>query len=70
MMTFKKWLARFSGENSPRGDLARDILADIDFPDTANVERMQDYFSARGLTGSDPESAALSSAFQQWLEAF
>ena len=41
-MTFKKWLARFSGENSPRGDLARDILADIDFPDTANVERMQD----------------------------
>lgn len=68
-MTFKKWISGFADEESPRGDLARDILADVDFPDTANVERMQDYFSARGLTGSDPESAALSSTFQQWLEA-
>ena len=33
-MTFKKWIAKFADENSPRGDFARDVLADTEFPDT------------------------------------
>ena len=32
MESFKKWSKQFENENSPEGDLAKDITADIDFP--------------------------------------
>ncbi|WP_449354405.1 YozE family protein [Virgibacillus natechei] len=33
-MTFKNWIKQFIDEDSPRGDLARDIEKDMAFPDT------------------------------------
>ena len=52
-MTFKKWIAKFADENSPRGDFARDVLADTEFPDTKNVEKINNYLFSVGMSDRD-----------------
>ena len=63
-MTFKKWLARFADENTPRGDFARDVLADAEFPDTKNISEINDYLFSVGM--SDRDFAA--DAINEWLQ--
>jgi hypothetical protein len=62
-MTFKKWLAQFIDENSPRGDFARDVLADAEFPDTKNISKINDYLFSVGM--SDRNFAT--DAINDWL---
>lgn len=66
-MTFKQWLKEHRNDNSPIGDIARDILADVNFPNTQNVAEIEDYATKKGLTGIDAASEAFKSAYSQWL---
>ena len=44
-MTFKEWIKQFDSEDSPRGDLAKDICKDESFPDTDEYEKMIDHLT-------------------------
>lgn len=63
-MTFKKWLAQFTGENTPRGDFARDVLADTEFPDTKNMEKINNYLFSVGMSDRD----FVVDALNEWLK--
>lgn len=63
-MTFKKWLTQFIDENSPRGDFARDVLADAEFPDTKNLSKINDYLFSVGMSDRD----FVSDALNEWLQ--
>lgn len=41
--SFEVWVTRFETDNSPVGDLARDILADNDFPVVNDYRNIHDY---------------------------
>jgi uncharacterized protein YozE (UPF0346 family) len=42
---FYDWISRYKEEDTPRGDLARDIIADVDFPRISkNKEQIIEYF--------------------------
>lgn len=47
-MTFKEWLIRHKGEDSPLGDLAEDVALDKDFPSDNSKEAILDH-----LTGAN-----------------
>lgn len=66
-MTFKSWLKKFKNENSPVGDIGREILADPDFPVTQNVNKIEDYAYSVGLTDSSPQSEAFKAALSLWI---
>lgn len=63
-MTFKKWLARFADENTPRGDFARDVLSDAEFPDTTDISKINDYLFSVGMSDRDFVSDALNEWFR------
>ncbi|WP_252234765.1 YozE family protein [Clostridium sp. ZS1] len=41
--TFRQWIVRSYLDNNPRGDLARDVLKDVNFPNTHDYSEMVDY---------------------------
>lgn len=43
--TFKQWIMDKRWSNNPRGDLARDIFSDVNFPDTLDYTEMLDYLN-------------------------
>ena len=45
-MTFRTWIKRFQGEDSPLSDLADDIQRDNNFPSTNRLEKMLSYLIA------------------------
>lgn len=50
--SFKTWIIQFREEDSPRGDLARDIKWDKAFPTTTNGQEMHDYLVGKaGIEG-------------------
>lgn len=53
MTTFTEYLrkSRYAKMDSPRGDLAQDILRDTNFPKTEDLQRISDYLE----TKLDPE---------------
>lgn len=63
-MTFKKWLTQFADENTPRGDFARDVLADAEFPDTKNISKINDYLFSVGMSDRD----FVADAINEWLQ--
>ncbi|WP_160693050.1 YozE family protein [Clostridium sp. C2-6-12] len=44
-ITFKQWIVDKRWSNNPRGDLARDIFSDPNFPDTHDYSEMIDYLN-------------------------
>lgn len=63
-MTFKKWLAQFTDENTPRGDFARDVHADAEFPDTKSIEKINNYLFSIGMSDRD----FVIDALNEWLK--
>lgn len=47
-MTFVKWLLSHKGDNSPLGDLARDVSSDANFPNTQALGEMLEYLEDNG----------------------
>jgi uncharacterized protein YozE (UPF0346 family) len=46
-MSFYQYVKQFKKEYSARGDLARDMIADTEFPKRMKYENMLDYLEAR-----------------------
>lgn len=46
MLTYKEWLLKFIGVDLPIGDIAVDVAADDNFPDTKDYESIRDYFES------------------------
>jgi uncharacterized protein YozE (UPF0346 family) len=46
-VSFVKWLRQFEGEESPVGDLARDIRRDKEFPKTKGHKGIREYLEGR-----------------------
>ena len=49
MPTFKEWLNEFKEVDRPIGDLAKDILNDLDFPDTDNKNKILSYLELKNV---------------------
>lgn len=47
-MTFTKWLKSFQEDNTPLGDLARDVSSDKDFPKTKSSKKILEYLESKG----------------------
>ncbi len=43
MLTFKEWLIKYKDKDTIRGDLAKDIIRDRNFPDTVDKEKVFSY---------------------------
>lgn len=54
--TFKKWIKKYEGEDTPAGVLARDIAQNEFFPDTAIRHEMLTHLQVRPAT---PELMAI-----------
>ena len=48
MRTFKAWVKKFRGEDSPLGDLADDIAADKKFPYSTSYHSMRSHLKTSG----------------------
>jgi uncharacterized protein YozE (UPF0346 family) len=46
MITFRSWIFQCRREDSPFGDLARDILEDIDFPEGNDYDTILEYLES------------------------
>ena len=49
--SFEVWVTRFETDNSPVGDLARDILADNEFLVVNNYRNIHDYLIRQNACG-------------------
>lgn len=49
-MSFAKWLMQFVEENSPLGDLARDVAKDKNFPRSRRYETIYSYLEDGGAS--------------------
>lgn len=47
-MSFRKWIEQFNEDDSPIGDLARDIQHDKEFPDSEDYEELTDHLKNNG----------------------
>jgi len=47
MPGFKEWVVKYEGKDTIKGDLAKDILRDKDFPDTEDKERIFSYMESQ-----------------------
>ena len=47
-MTFTKWLKKHKDDNTPLGDLARDVSEDKDFPKTKSSNKILEYLESKG----------------------
>lgn len=45
-MTFKSWIKKYKGQNSPIGDLANDIIIDKSFPSSASYDTILTYLES------------------------
>ena len=63
-MSFAKWLMQFVEENSPLGDLARDVAKDKNFPRSRRYETIYSYLNDSGA------SDACINAFDEAWEKF
>lgn len=43
MQSFKEWVVKYKDDDTIKGDLARDILRDKNFPDTADKKQILEY---------------------------
>ncbi|WP_010309320.1 YozE family protein [Kurthia senegalensis] len=44
-MTYKEYISQFQNDDSPAGDIARDIMEDLEFPQTNDYEELNYYLS-------------------------
>ena len=58
---FAKWIMRYKEDNSPIGDLARDISDDKDFPKTKSKKKILEY-----LESKDACDGAISAFISAW----
>ena len=63
-MSFAKWLMQFAEENSPLGDLARDVAKDKNFPRSRRYETIYSY-----LEDGDASDACMN-VFEEVWEKF
>jgi uncharacterized protein YozE (UPF0346 family) len=47
MQNFKEWIAKYKDEDTIKGDLARDILRDKNFPETNDKEQIFNYIETQ-----------------------
>lgn len=50
--SFKTWIIQFREEDTPRGDLARDMKLDKSFPTTTNGNKMYEYLDSKASTAA------------------
>ena len=48
-MNIKSRILKYKDDDSPLGDLARDVASDESFPDTESIEVVQEYLGERGM---------------------
>lgn len=66
-MTFRKWLRAYRNEPSRRGDTAREVLADRDFPrEPLTAERIRDHLHA--MNACDAAMNCVLDTFAQYQE--
>jgi uncharacterized protein YozE (UPF0346 family) len=53
-MTFKTWIEKYKSDDSPIGDLARDILSDSNFPESNDLETLIKYVTDLGCCNQVP----------------
>lgn len=47
-MTFQVWIKQFEGDDTPRGDLAKDIASDSRFPSADTYDEIYAHLKRRG----------------------
>ena len=51
--TFYSWIGQFKNEDSPMGDIAKDIYSDKDFPKKAKtLKPIKEYLESKSACGS------------------
>jgi uncharacterized protein YozE (UPF0346 family) len=64
LLTFKEWLLKFSGVDLPIGDIAADVAADDNFPNTKDYQSIVDYLK------SNPTSDSFMRVFEYSFKMF
>ncbi|MES1047204.1 hypothetical protein FOA22_22380 [Heyndrickxia oleronia] len=64
MLTYKEWLLKFTGVDLPIGDIAADVAADDNFPNT------KDYESIRKYLETNPTSDSFMRVFEYTFRMF
>lgn len=52
MLTYKEWLLKFVDVDLPIGDIAADISADDEFPNTKDYESISEYLESKNVPDS------------------
>lgn len=65
-MTFKEWMLKYREQDSPRGDLARDIGRDPSFP--ADSEQARAYLSTK-LVNFPEAHAVFKRCYRDYLKS-
>lgn len=65
-MTFASWLRQFEEEDNGIGDLAREVAADVDWPDAQDLPTLVGYLEDLGAC--DDAVEALRKAHRRWLD--
>ncbi|WP_046179237.1 YozE family protein [Domibacillus tundrae] len=61
-MTFKSWILTYTQKDSPRGDLARDIRRDLEFPHQLDTWRQLKAY----LNNRHAMPAVMTTAYNAW----
>jgi len=52
LLTYKEWLLKFVGVDLPIGDIAADVAADDEFPNTKDHESILEYLESNSSSAS------------------
>ncbi|MGE6379990.1 YozE family protein [Peribacillus muralis] len=52
LLTYKEWLLKFIGVDLPIGDIAVEVSADDNFPNTKDYERIHEYLESNSTSDS------------------
>lgn len=65
-MTFKEWIMRHKGKDTPLGDLAYDIARDRNFPDSNTKEAILDHLTSYTVNACPEAIDAFKSAWNSY----